>query len=90
MVVPSCQMTLTLTLSLMIIKVAGSQQEVHLQVPLTVGRRGAVGDIIPDVSQSSSSLSVVQVGILPKLLHQWRRITSNGFWLNMKGSQSSA
>ena len=41
------------------------------------------GGIVPDVSQSSSSSSVVRVGTLPKFLDQWKSITSNRFVLNM-------
>ena len=71
----------------MITKVEGSQASMHLQVPLTPGRRGALGDGIPDVLQSltssPSSVSLVQVGTLPKFLYQWRSITSNRFVLNI-------
>ena len=60
---------------------------VHLPAPMTLGRRGAVGDGIPDLLQSitssTSSSCVVQVGTLPKFLDQWRSITSNKFVLNM-------
>ena len=46
-----------------------------------------MGDGIPDVFQSSTSLisssSVVQVGTLPIILDQWRSIASNRFMLNM-------
>ena len=41
---------------------------VSLPVLLTLGRRGAMGDVIPDMLQStasSSSSSIVQVGTLP-------------------------
>ena len=48
-------------------------------------KRGAMGGNILDVLQSSpsSSLSVVQVGTLPKFLDQWGIITSSRFMLNM-------
>ena len=36
----------------------------HLQVPLTLGKGGAVGGCIPHVLQSTTSSSVVQFGIL--------------------------
>ena len=42
-----------------------------------------MGDIIPDVLQSSSSSSVVQVNALPECLDQWRSITSGWFVLNV-------
>ena len=48
------QRSLTLILSLIIIMVAGSQQEVHWQVPLTLRKMGAMG-VVCDVLQSSSS-----------------------------------
>ena len=59
------------------------------QKSATGARRGAVGDIIPDVlktstsSPSSSSSSAVQLGNLPKFLDQWRNITSNRYMLGM-------
>ena len=41
----------------------GGRKSVYLQLPLTLGRKGAIGDGIPDVLQcltySTSSLSVV-------------------------------
>ena len=78
-------------LSLTVIRVAGSQLEVCLQVTLTIGRRGAKGDGIHDVlesvTSSTSSSSIVQFGISPKYLDQWRSNTSSRFVLNMvKGS----
>ena len=87
LVVPPWQRILTLILSLTVIRVAGSQLEVHLQVLLPLGRRGAMGDGILDVLQSStsspSSGSVLQAGTLPKFWDQWRSITSNRLLLNM-------
>ena len=56
---------------------------VSLQVLLTLGRRGPMGDGISGVLQStallSSSSSVVQVGTLPQILDEWRSVTSNRF-----------
>ena len=75
--VPSCQRTLTLILSYGVIRVAGSQLEVHCPVPQTHRRRGTKVDIIPDESQSSSSSSLMQDGTLPEFLDQWRTITSS-------------
>ena len=49
LVVPPCQGNLTLILSQMVIRLAGSQQEVHQTVPLTLKRKGAMEDIVPDV-----------------------------------------
>ena len=52
---------------------AGSQLGVCLPVPLTLGRRGAIGDGDPEVLQSTSSpssSSVVEVDTLPKILDQ--------------------
>ena len=43
LVVPPWQRSLTLILSLTVIRVAGSQLGVHLQVPLTLGRKGVMG-----------------------------------------------
>ena len=57
-----------------------------LPVLLPLGRRGAMGVSIPDVLQStasSSSSSVMQVGMLFHFLDQSRIITSNRFVLNM-------
>ena len=65
--------------------VAENQQEVHLAVPMTLRRKGAMGDVVHDVSQSSSSSSVVQVGTISKLMDQWRSSTSVKFVLDMKG-----
>ena len=42
-----------------------------------------MGDIIPDVLQSSLFSSIVQVSIIPVFLDQWRSITFNRFVLNM-------
>ena len=42
-----------------------------------------MGNIIPDVSKSSSSSSAVQVSTLPNFLDQWRSIASHRFVLNM-------
>ena len=60
---------------------------VFLPVLLTPGRRGTIGDGVPDVLQSttpsSSCSSVVQAGILPQLLDQWKNISSNRFVLKM-------
>ena len=57
-------------ISLMVFRVIGSQCEVPLQVLLTLGRREAMRDGVPDVLQSlsslPSSLSVVQFGTLPE------------------------
>ena len=47
--VPHWQSSLTLILSLTTASVAGSQLEVSLQVPLTLGRKGDMGDSILDV-----------------------------------------
>ena len=63
-----------------------SQHGMQLPVPLTLGRRKAMEDGIPDVLQSTtsspSSSSVVQAGAQPKHFNQWRSITSNRFVLN--------
>ena len=80
---PLWQRGLAWTVGLRLIKVI-----VSLPVLLTLQRRGAWRDRIPDVlqfttSSSSSTSSVVQVGALPKFLDQWRSITSNRFMLNM-------
>ena len=55
---------------------------VSLPILLTLARKWAIRDGIPNVFQSttSSSSSVVQV---PKFVDQWRRITSNRFVPNM-------
>ena len=45
----------TLILSLMLKGVAGNQQEVLLPVPQTLGRKGSMEDVIPDVSKSLTS-----------------------------------
>ena len=49
---------------------------VHMLVSLTLRGRGTVRDSIPDVSQSTTSLtsssSVAQVGMVPHYLDQWR------------------
>ena len=52
-------------------------------VPLTDRRKGAMGDVVPDVSQFSPSSFVLQVGTHPELLDQWRSITCNRFVPNM-------
>ena len=76
---------LALILHLTVIRMAESQLEVCLHVSTVSRKKGAMGDCIPDVLQSltssPSSSSVVQVGTLPKLLDQWRSITSNRFVL---------
>ena len=63
---------LALILSLTVIRVAGNQLDVHLQVVLPLGRKGAVGGAISDVLQSltlsPSSSSIVQAVTLPKCL----------------------
>ena len=85
LMVPPYQRNLTLILSIMALKSSRSQQEVYWPVTLTQGKKGAIGDIIPDVSQSSfsSSSSVVWVVTLPKFLDQWGSIISNSFVLNI-------
>ena len=87
LVVHPWQRSLNWILGLKDIRVAKVSLEVHLQVPLTLGRRGDMGNDVPDVLQSTtsspSSPSLVQVGTLKKFLDQWRRITSNRFVLNM-------
>ena len=54
---------------------------------LILGRRGAMGDGTPDVAlstaSSSSSSTVLQVGMLSHFLNEWRSISSNRFVLNM-------
>ena len=58
-------------IGLMVIRMAGCQQEVHEPVPLILRRNRAMEDVIPNVSHSSSSSSsssVVQVFTLPKFL----------------------
>ena len=42
-----------------------------------------MGDIVPDVLQSSSCSYVVKAGTLPEFLDQWRNISSNRFVVNM-------
>ena len=68
---PPLQRCLTLILSL---TVGRWQLEVHLQVPLTLGRREAMGDVVLHVLQSltssPSSSSVFQVGTLPDFFDQ--------------------
>ena len=80
-----CQKSPNMMVIMMVIRVARSQWAVHQPVPLTLGGKEAMGNDIPDVSQSSSSSSsfVVQVGTLPKFLDQCRSITSNRFVLNI-------
>ena len=84
---PPWQRRLTLILCLMVVRLAGSHQEVHPQVPLNPGRKGTMGDDIPNVLQSltssPASSSVVQVDTLPKFLDQWTGITSNRVVLYM-------
>ena len=67
------------------IKVGGSQWEVYQPEPLSLGRSGGMGDIVPDVVQLSSSLSssIMQTGTIPQFSAQWRSITSNRFVINM-------
>ena len=48
---------------------------------MAVRRMGAMEDGAPDVSTTSSPSSFVQVGTLPKILDQWRIITSTGLCL---------
>ena len=83
----SLVVSFTLISSLIVIRMAGCQLEVIYQYILTLGRRVAMGDVIPDVLQSSassqSSSCVVQIGTLSKFLYQWRSITSNRIVLNM-------
>ena len=83
--VPLWQRSLSLMLTLGVIRVARSQWEMHLPVTLTPGRKGAVGHTILNVlwSLSSSSSSVVPLGTLPKFLDQWRSTISSRFSLNM-------
>ena len=65
----------------MFIKVADSLLVmVSVTVLLTSGRRGAVGDGIPGVLQSTTSSSSL---VLLQVLDQWRSITSQRFVLNM-------
>ena len=63
-----------------------------LQVPQTLGRRGAMGNCVPDVllclTSSPSSSSALQVGTFPKSLDQCRSITFNRFVLNMVRGQN--
>ena len=84
---PSWWRSFSLILSMMVIRVVGSLLELHLQIPLTLGVKRFMVDVIPDALQSlissPSSSSVVQVGALPEFLDQWRSITSNRFILNM-------
>ena len=58
---------------------------VSLPVLLTLGRRGAIGNSIPNMLQSitslSSSLSIGQVGTPPKFLDQGMSITPMDLWL---------
>ena len=82
------QRTLTQTLGLRVIRVAGSfLVMMHLPVSLTLRKRESLRDDIPDEFQSTtlstSSSSIVQVGTLPHFLDQWKSITSNRFLLNM-------
>ena len=76
------QKSLTETLGQRVIRVVGSPLVVvHLPVSLTLRRRGTMGNSIPDVLQSATSLtsysSVVYIGTLHHILYQWRSITSN-------------
>ena len=52
----------------MFIIMAGCQQEVHLPLPLTLGRNRTIGVVVPDVSQSlpPASSSRVPGGTYPK------------------------
>ena len=60
---------------------------VYLPVSLSVRRRGAVGDDIPNVLQSTTSSALpssgVQAGMISHYLDQYWDITSNRFMLNM-------
>ena len=44
---------------LMVVRMVGSQWEVHQPISLTLRRKRVLGDVIPDVSQSSSLSCVV-------------------------------
>ena len=53
---------------MMVIRVAGSQWEMYQPLPVTLGKKGSHGGVIPDVSLSTLSSFVVQAGIV---LHSW-------------------
>ena len=85
LVVPPRQRILIFILSLMVVRVAESQLEVHPPVPLTLGKRGTMGVVIFDVSQSlmssPSSSSSVQAGIFLKFMDQWKSLLPIGLCL---------
>ena len=86
LLVPLWLRGLTWRVGLRLIKVAGSQLVVvFLPVLLTLGRRGAIGIGIPDVLQStassSSSASVIQVGILSNFWIQGGALLPTGLCL---------
>ena len=81
LLVPPWHRCLIWITELKVIRVAEGQLGIHLPVTLTLERREAMGDSVPDVLQSTtsspSSSSVVQIGTLPNILDQWRSITSD-------------
>ena len=86
MVVPSWWRNLSFILSLTVIRFTRSYMEVCLQIPLTLGWRGAMGNSVPDVLQSNfiTMIFISCTGwYASKYLDQWRDITSNRFVLNM-------
>ena len=86
--VPLWQRGLTWRVGLKLVKVAESLLVLVSQpVLLTLGIRGAMGDSVPDVLQSTtSSSSVVQVDTFSQFLNQWRSIFPTGLcfvWLRV-------
>ena len=73
-------------LELRIVRIAASHLIRYLAVPLIPRRRGAMGNGVPDVLQSTTSStspsSIVQFGILLQFSDWWRSITSNSLVLN--------
>ena len=86
LVVPSWQRRLTLILSLMVIMVAWSELEVCLQVPLNLGRRGAISNIVLYMLQPSihhHHLHLCADWYTSKFHRSMGIITSDRFVLNM-------
>ena len=77
----------TWKLDLRVVRIVGSHLVIHLAVPLIMGRRGAMGDSIPDVLQSktspASTSSVVHVGTFLQFLDRGISSTFNRFVLYM-------
>ena len=77
------QSSFSLKLELRLIRIWRNHLVTHLTVLPVLGRRGALGDGVPDVLQSTtfstSSSSVVQFHTFFQFLDKWRSITYNSF-----------